>query len=62
MVAFEVLKGLARLYLSELVFVLPSSSCNLEQNPRNINGTLLHTPNFELEIFYATGHLFASLC
>ena len=53
---FQVLKGLAHLrIISELVFILPSSRYNLEQKPRNINGTLLRTPKFELESFIQLG-------
>ena len=41
LITFKVLKGLAPLYLSELISVLPPSSYNLR---RNYNGTLLCTP------------------
>ena len=45
LITFKVLKGLAHLYLSELISVLPLSSYNLR---RNYNGTLLCTPNLNL--------------
>ena len=44
LITFKVLKGLAPLYLSELISVLPPSSYNLR---RNYNGTLLCTPKFK---------------
>ena len=44
LITFKVLKGLAPLYLSELISVLPLSSYNLG---RNYNGTLLCTLKFK---------------
>ena len=44
LIPFKVLKGLAPLYLGQLISVLPPSSYNIS---RNFNGTLLCSPTFK---------------
>ena len=53
LITFKLLKGLAPLYLSELISVLPPSTYYLR---RNYNGTLLCTPNSNLREPWGIAH------